>query len=83
MKRQKIFVMVLVLAALLAVQGKGLARTIQASFRQGQVQNVAKGEPQPGDDKGGNGGDDVILAKGEPQPGDDKGGHGGDDWVNS
>ncbi len=41
-----------------------------------QVQ-VAR-ETQPGDDRGGHGGDDVRLAR-ETQPGDDRGGHGGGD----
>ena len=39
----------------------------------------AKGEPQPGDDRGRNGGKGklTIQSKGEPQPGDDRGQHSG------
>lgn len=36
---------------------------------------VSKGEPQSGDDRGGDGRD--LIAKGEPQPGDDRGRDGG------
>ena len=64
--------------SLAGVAGSSVGRATQSS--------IAKGEPQPGDDKGGHGGDGYLgkidvapmIAKGEPQPGDDNGGHGGD-----
>jgi hypothetical protein len=59
----------LVLMAIVGVLVFNVARP--ANERAGSPALFVKGEPEPGDDHGG----DRQLAKGEPQPGDD---HGGD-----
>ena len=75
MKRLSILVLFLFVVALLSAHGVAWVREFQAD----NDAVLAKREPQPGDDRGGHGGDDAVLARREPQPGDDRGGHGGDD----
>lgn len=64
MMKRRVFVAIALFAvALLAFTALGKV----VEFQQGPDVVVAKGEPQPGDDRG------VDVAKGEPQPGDDRG----------
>ena len=57
-------------------EGKGHpVRLAKGELQPGDDRGGKKGEPQPGDDRRGKG-HPVRLAKGEPQPGDDRGGTG-------
>jgi len=62
-----------------------LATAAMASAILGGTVQARQGEPEPGDDRGGNSGHDGandVARRGEPEPGDDRGGNSGHDGAN-